>query len=1173
MNSVLSYIAGLVVVLLIAALVGPTFVDWNRFRSQIETQGSKLTGRELKIGGDIGFVVLPAPHLTLNSVSLSNLPGGENSDFARFGQIDAEVALAPLFSGEISVTSVTVTRPQIHLEIMRDGRSNWNGLVADSLQEDGLFGLSSVSLEKATFEDGTVTYSDHRDGSNWRVDHIEGSVIATSLLGPVRANLKFDTDEIPLALRLAIGNFGGRKAFPITAELQALAQPAKLLFSGVSTGGRLDGTGSFEYGSTKVEGGQKPKAPLRVEAGVVVGDSAATFRNLVVAMAGTTLKGDAQAEWKQRPTANIRLGGEALTLDPLVERLGEFMAGAKVPFGALATLPVPDGIDAKADVKVASLLVHDVLVKDAALALSMTNGTLSIDRAAGDIGSGTQFELAGALSPGEEGGRFDGKVKATTRNMAALAGWLASLRAMPGQAVSGETLDARSGRPVPQILVKEPRRPFSIASNIQLTRDRLDFNDLTAAYAMTPDAADLKGDLSFTERDKRPLLRGALAAKSFDLDPLIALWPETAPKPLALLDANDLDLSLTADKLTVAGRAVAGLDTSMAVAGGELDIRRFAATDLAGAKVTLAGTLSGATKGELGALRGKLHGEMEAEKTDGLLALAGIDAPGLQGPVQLTLDSTAGEAGDSQSRLDMLMLKGTIGGSRVDAVLKRGHTADGKADRIDLIANATNGDGRLLLSQLGLAPDDGLSGAGTASLQLSGATDKPYDTTLRVNVGQGTFNAKGGLADPLGSPGFTGHVDISASGMSQVLAALGVPERFADFAAVQAGGPSFVLSSDMKSGTGVLALSGLEAVAGNFHLSGEATWQRPQEAGKLPTLTGKFQANTLDLTSIFATDVKDTDAIWPTTALDWSVLGTFEGDVGLKVDTLKLGTLRLDQSDMRLALAQSVLSVAPFTAKFADGGATIGARIEGGKSGEPGIGLTVALDGADIEKLGPQISGASFGTGRADIDAQLEGQGRSWLALMSSISGKGTFETRNAGVAPLDVPGFSDGLKKLKSLDEFAALQAQTLDKGNTPARGLDGDFVVKDGIARMGKDGIELRGGKGKLVAMLDLGRLAADAELDVTLDDPAGAPPVSIVAAGKLGAIDRREDTGALQNFISKQIIAQAAQDMGVDFIPKELKNLLGLSDQELKAKGPAVAGIPLPMKRPEAPKAALQ
>ncbi|MEN6542295.1 AsmA family protein [Parvibaculum sp.] len=1172
MNSVLSYIAGLVILLLIAALVGPTFVDWNQFRNQIEAQGTKLTGRELKIGGDISFTVLPAPHLTINDVSLSNLQGGANPDFLRFGRIDAEVALAPLLSGEVTVSSVTVSHPQVHLEVMGDGRSNWRGLVADSLREEGLFGLASISLEKVTLDDGAFTYFDHRSGRSWRVDHVNGAVMATSLLGPVRANLKLTANDIPLALRLAVGNFAGSKAFPVTAELQTLAQPAKLLFSGVSTGlssgVRFDGTGRFEFGSTKTEDGQKPKAPLRIEAGVVVGDDQAAFRNLVVAMAGTTLKGNAQAEWSKRPRVNVSLDGEALTLDPLADRIAEFLSSSKVPFGAFATLPVPGAMDARADVKVGGLLIHDVLVRDASLALSLDDGKLSIDRAAGDIGGGTRFEITGALAQGADGGRFDGKVKATSRNMGALANWLGSLGDVPGQA-----RDKKAEQPVPSVFAKEPNRAFSFASKIQLSEGNLAFNGLTAAYALNPDAADLAGDLAFSARDGRLLLRGALAAKAFDLDPLIALWPATAPKLPALLDTNDVDLALKANKLVVGGEPVTGLDMSAAMTKGELDLRHFAAADIAGAKVAAAGVISGLTSGDIATLKGNIHGELAADKTDRLFALAGLDAPGIAGPLQLTLDTTSGEGEDKQTRLDTLMLKGMADGSRVDAVLKLAHAADGKIEHIDLLANAANTDGRALLSQLGLRPGDAVSGAGTASLQMAGTAEQPYDTSLRVNVGQGTFNAKGELSDPFGKAAFAGHVDISASEISPVLAAIGVGRGVSDFTVAQAAGPSFVFSSDVKRDSSALALTNLEAVAGNLHFSGEATWTVPAEQGKKPVLSGRFEANALDLTPLFATSPADKGSLWPTAALDWSVLGAFDGDVELKARALKLANARIDEGDMHLALADGVLSVMPFSAKFADGSATIGARIDSGKGGEASIALNIAVEGADIMQVGTEALGSSFGTGRMDFNAELAGHGRSWLAFVSSISGTGRMKTRNAGLAPLDLPVFSEGLKTLKSLDQFAALEGSALGGGNTPVAGLDGDFAVKDGVAQLNRDALEFKGGKGKLAAMLDLGRRAADAELTVTLDEPQGAPAFTTTVAGKLGSLERRNDTVELQGFVAKRIIADTAKAAGVENIPAEMKNLLGLTDEELKAKGPAAAGIPLPMKRPAQAESAMQ
>ncbi len=1157
MNTVLSYLAGLVAVLLIAALAAPTFVDWNRFRGEFEAQGQRITGREVKIGGDIRFVVLPAPHLTLNDVSLANVEGGENADFVRIGQIDAEVALAPLFSGEISVTSVKITRPQMHLEVASDGRNNWRNLLATSpIHEDGLFGLSSVSLQKASFEEGTITFVDHRAGRNWRIEHVNGDVMATSLLGPIRAELSLQVNDIPFAVRLALGNFSNRKAFPITAEVQSLKAPAKLLFSGISTGfssnARVDGTASLELGSTKVAEGEKARAPLRIEAGVVSSGATATFRNLIVAMAGTTLKGEARASWRGRPEASVHLAGEALTLDPLIDRIDDLASSGKVPFSGFASLPVPGWIDATADVKVAGLLLRDVLVKDAALDLSLRNGALTIKRARGDIAGGTNFELSGALLPGETP-RFDGKLAASSGNLAALARWLETLRAEP------VAHDTNPAKPAVAVANREANLPFTVSSRINLTPDRLELIDLAAAYANSPEPADLQGNLSFTPQGEHVLLTASLAAKTFSLDPLRSLWPADA-KPLSFFDKYDVDLAATADRLTVNGATVVGLDMSAAMTKGVLELRRFNAADFAGAKLALAGTLSGVTDGRIDALQGQIKGNLTAEKTDGLLQFLDIKTGGLEGTAQLAIELASGQAVDSDAKLDTLTIKGTLDESRVDAVLKRGRASDGSINHVDLIANATNADGRALLRQLGFNADEALTGAGAASLQVSGASAKPYDTTLRVNVGDGTFTAKGTLSDPLDARRFAGRASISASNVNTVLDALGAPKYATDFAVAQAGGPSFVLSADVKQEAGLLALNNIEVVTGNLHVAGDATYADATQ-DKLPTLTGKLEMNALNLTPIFT--VENAQTTWPTSALDWSAMGLFEGNMELKVGVLSIGTMRLNEAQMQLALANGVLSASPFTGKFADGKAALTARIEGGKTGQPGIGMTFAVEDADLGKASAQVAGTAFMTGRGKLDIQAETQGRSWLALASSVNATGKLTTRDAAFTPLDVAAFHDALLAEKVVDKLSVLPDQTLAIGSTPVAGLDGDFTMKDGVVKFDRDALSLKAGTAKLSAMFDLPRLAADSELDINFSEPKDAPGFSNVAAGRVGDISRRMNTAAVEQYAAKLLIAKSAEDAGISYIPKELRNLIGIGGS--KAKGPSVAGIPLPMLRP--------
>ena len=52
---------GLLVLVVAAALIGPSFVDWNAHKGRLTAEVRKLTGQTLVIDGDVSLAVLPAP--------------------------------------------------------------------------------------------------------------------------------------------------------------------------------------------------------------------------------------------------------------------------------------------------------------------------------------------------------------------------------------------------------------------------------------------------------------------------------------------------------------------------------------------------------------------------------------------------------------------------------------------------------------------------------------------------------------------------------------------------------------------------------------------------------------------------------------------------------------------------------------------------------------------------------------------------------------------------------------------------------------------------------------------------------------------------------------------------------------------------------------------------------
>jgi len=1129
LNSILTYIAGLFVALLFAALVGPNLIDWNKFRGEIEEQASNAIGAPVRIDGDIRLRILPAPHMTLGKVKIVNTSSAALSEhMATFDEIDAVVALTPLIAGDIKITSVRIVRPQINLEVLPDGTTNWAAFeLPDAVTADGMFSLASISLERAQFEHGIVVYENRANGRSWRATQVGGEVIATSLVGPLRAEIEAVVDDVPLTMRLGLGDFAGRKAFQVTADLQLRDRPVRFLFSGVATefsaAARLDGNGRMEVGANG------DAVPVRIDSGVVATAQSATFRNLVLAAGGTTLNGAAQARWEGRPVFSLELTSENFTAGPLLSRLLPDAMDSGVPLAHLLAVPLPGWIDGGVQVSVATLALQNAIVRNAELTLALANGVLDVETARGELGGQTEIWLTGQLARREDVPVFDGRFDMRSGNLAALTQWLA---ASHDEADSTARSAPRAGT------------PFSARARLRLAPDALDISGLQAGYARDLAAPTLLGSIGYRLADGRPRIDADLRAEDFDVDPMRALWFRDR-EPQAFLASHDIGLRLRAERLRLWEENIRGLDAEATLIDGMLDVQRFEAEDVAGARFSFSGQLTGVTSGRRDDVKGNFVSHIEGERFGGLLALFGFSVPDASGPVSIDVTGVSGEATDSELRVDTLTLKGTVRGSRVDAVLKRRHGDGTGVESLDIVANAANDEGRVLLQQLGLDPRDSVTAPGSIALQLESVPDKPYQVSFRANIGSMTLTARGRATDPFEALRFQGRADIAAPGVLSVFAAFGAPEPLSSWIGKQASGPGFVFSSAVVWDKHSLALSNMESVAGNFRLSGSTTWRAP-DGDKLPSLTGRLEANALDLTSLASAD----DEIWPAAALDWSMLGALDGEVELKAGTVRFGSLAFGDVTTNLSLSHGVLSASPFIGQFAGGRVSLGARIEGGQ-GAPGIGLTALIEEAELGRVFREAFGAGPGKGRVNLSAQFQAQGRSWLALVSSASGAGTIDVAGMAFAPLDVAGFGEALETLQDIDDFPALVSDTLQSGETAVRGFDGGFSIEDGVLRLADDTVTLNGGTAKLLALYDLPRLAADAELTIVPEKPEGAPAFSIVATGRGGTIDTKTQTLELQAFVAARLLAESLEEAGG--ASRELRELMGLPAETRTAPPP--------------------
>src|SRR3954471_23727103 len=122
---------------LVAALVGPFFIDWSQFRPQFEAEASRIVGAPVRVSGALDARLLPAPSLQLHGVRV-----GGASDLGRIGadKLNVEFSLGSLMRGEWRATELTVNGAAVDLGLNAQGR-------LDLPASTGPFNLGGLAID------------------------------------------------------------------------------------------------------------------------------------------------------------------------------------------------------------------------------------------------------------------------------------------------------------------------------------------------------------------------------------------------------------------------------------------------------------------------------------------------------------------------------------------------------------------------------------------------------------------------------------------------------------------------------------------------------------------------------------------------------------------------------------------------------------------------------------------------------------------------------------------------------------------------------------------------------------------------------------------------------------------------------------------------------------------
>ncbi len=122
-HPLISILVGVAVLLLIAVLVIPLFINANTFRSTLETQLSAALGRKVTLG-NLGFSIFSGS-LVADNISIADDPAFSSKPFLQAQSLHIGVEVGPLvFHRKLLVTSFVADSPSINL--LHNAQGTWN---------------------------------------------------------------------------------------------------------------------------------------------------------------------------------------------------------------------------------------------------------------------------------------------------------------------------------------------------------------------------------------------------------------------------------------------------------------------------------------------------------------------------------------------------------------------------------------------------------------------------------------------------------------------------------------------------------------------------------------------------------------------------------------------------------------------------------------------------------------------------------------------------------------------------------------------------------------------------------------------------------------------------------------------------------------------------------------
>lgn len=1097
MRDLLTALAGLLVLVLVAALAVPPLIDWRNHRALLDGALAHALGSPVVSDGALDIRLLPSPRVRIEHLTLGATTPDAASLDARF--VRAEIAPASLLSGEIRFLDSRVGRMEIKLPAGADG--HWR--VPARLAAAGNAERRLIVDELAVSQLLVTTV----EPSTGRTDQVytEGvRIVAQSLLGPWRVEGAIGAVPFTLAAGAllpppATGANAGPPSdlvTPIKLATRGEGMPSLDLDAKVTLTPGPEGdlvpalAGTAKLAAPAPRGKPDAAPPWSAAAAVKAAGTQ-------VDLAGVTIEGSGGA-------GSLRLEGDG-RFDLAGRRLSVALAGRRLDLDGLApgglfaaALPAPPipGLTLDLALRLDSVSSGGEDWSGVSLAGSLAGGVATIDRFDATLPGATRVTGSGEIAPGPTG-RVGGRLSVVSKASDRLAAYLR--RAGFGQA----PLDLLDGRPL------EASGDILLAPPVTSVRNlRILLGDAQASGTVRYNAA---------AEGQRARFDAQLSVQGLDVT-------NAAPPPFLVGAAQDVDLGLTLDARDVGyggGRKGGRIAARITSQGPALAVERLEITDLAGANATLSGRI--APDGT-----GRIAGRVVATRAAPILALVGrfwvggladLVPPVLADkPLDLTVSSE--RAGGAGSVL-RTRLAGQAAGGALEAEVG---SLGARAQTLDATLTSAQAGAWLGLSGPDRSARLVLSGrrtdAGRLAASLSGELGG-----LRVATPQPFTVA----ADEDGLD--AGTVSLAADDAGPLLAGLAapvatpVPLALTVALARVAGVPNLRVAGKVAGAALDADLFGHSA----GELGGSVTLDRLSLPWLLNTLAFRPPPPAGNAPAAQPASA-GTGPAWPSARFGPARAPALGGAVTVAAKALDLGA-GLGASDARFDLSAGPDGVSLRNFQAALGGGQVGGSLSVTRQ----EGLAAVIGELSTARVAlSTFAGPPFADGRITASLRIGGSGESVTSILTNLGGAGTVQIDDLVVAGADggaverIAGRALRSDDPLALPRLAALATEELGRGSLAVSSLSGNASVIGGAVRVTPLVGEAAAATWQGSASVDLRGATLDVRGNLTARNLprnwTGPPPyLGLGWTGPVAKPVRTVDVGVLANGLASVVLGR--------------------------------------------------